>query len=91
MRPQFGLALTCCLLTGCNTGQSPSLTQRALVGEYVYRSVDTSVDKPTDHQFDHLTLKGNGTYELVQGDQQRPGLKKPASGTSSQAIPPMSS
>ena len=76
MRSQFHLALTCCLLTGCNTGQPPSLTQEALVGDYVYRSVDTSVDKPTDHQFDHLTLKGDGTYDLVQGGSTKARSEK---------------
>jgi hypothetical protein len=76
MRPLFQLALTCCLLTGCNTGQSPSLTQEALVGDYVYRSVDTSVDKPTDHQFDHLVLKADGTYDLVQGGSTKARSEK---------------
>jgi hypothetical protein len=66
MNAQFRLALTCCcLLTGCNTSQPPPLNRQALAGNYVYRSVDTSVDKPTDHQFDHLVLKADGTYDLV--------------------------
>lgn len=67
MRPQFRLALMCCLVTGCSASPSLPLTQQALAGNYVYRSVDTSVDKPTDHQFDRLVLKANGTYDLVQG------------------------
>ncbi len=44
MRPQLPLALTCCLLADCNTGQSSTLTQQTLVGSYVYRFVDISVD-----------------------------------------------
>jgi hypothetical protein len=76
MRPPFLLALTCWVLAGCNTGQSPSFTQQALVGDYVYRSVDTSVDKPTDHQFDHLTLKADGTYDLVQGGSTKARSEK---------------
>lgn len=67
MRLWFSFALLCFVLAGCNAGQSPSPTRQVLVGNYVYRSVDTSVDKPTDHQFDHLTLNADGTYDLVQG------------------------
>jgi hypothetical protein len=76
MRPQFTFALTCCLLTGCNTGQSSAVTQQVLVGSYLYRSVDTSVDKPTDHQFDHLILNADGTYDLVQGGSTKTRSEK---------------
>ena len=77
MNAQFRLALTCCcLLTGCNTSQPPPLNQPALAGSYVYRSVDTSVDKPTDHQFDRLVLKADGTYDLVQGGSTKARSEK---------------
>lgn len=66
MRPLFGVALlTCCVLSGCNTAQPP-VTRDALVGNYVYKSGDPE-GKPTDHEWDHLTLKADGKYELVQG------------------------
>ena len=42
----------------------------------MYRSVDISVDKPTDHQFDHLTLRADGTYDLVQGGSTKAKSEK---------------
>jgi hypothetical protein len=76
MRPHLRLALPCCLLAGCSASQSISLTQQALAGNYVYRSVDTSVDRPTDHEFDHLTLRSDGTYQLVQGGSTKAKSEK---------------
>jgi hypothetical protein len=64
------------ILTGCHTGLPPSFTRQTVAGSYVYRSVDTSVDKPTDHQFDHLTLNENGTYDLVQGGSTKARTEK---------------
>jgi hypothetical protein len=88
MRPQLPLALTCCLLAGCNTGQSSALTQQTLVGSYVYRSVDTSVDKPTEHEFDRLTLKADGTYDLVQGGSTKARSEKTGGWTIQPGDPP---
>jgi hypothetical protein len=88
MRPPLPFALTCLLLTGCNTDQSSALTQQTLVGSYVYRSVDTSVDKPTDHQFDRLTLKADGTYDLVQGGSTKARSEKTGQWTIQPGDPP---
>ncbi len=43
------------------------------------KSGDTSVDKATDHQFDHLTFKAAGTYELVQGGSTKARSEKNSS------------
>jgi hypothetical protein len=88
MNSPFRLALACCLLTGCNASQSPPVSQQALVGSYVYRSVDTSVDKPTDHQFDHLVLKADGTYDLVQGGSTKARSEKTGGWTIQPGDPP---
>ena len=58
------LTLTACFLGGC-TSQSPASGQ-ALVGNYVYKSHDPG-DKVSDHEWDRLTLQGDGKYDLVQG------------------------
>jgi hypothetical protein len=76
MRLQYCFALICCLLVGCHADQSPSPTRQALAGNYVYRSVDTSVDRSTDHQFDRLTLNTDGTYDLVQGGSTKARSEK---------------
>lgn len=81
-------ALMCCLLTGCNTSQPPPLNQQALAGNYVCRSVDTSVDKPTDHQLDRLTLKADGTYDLVQGGSTKARSEKTGGWTIQPGDPP---
>lgn len=36
------------------------------MGSYAYQSQDPE-GKPTDHEFDHLTLRADGKYDLVQG------------------------
>ena len=66
MRRIFALAwLTCCMLAGCNTTQPP-VTRDMLVGSYIYKSEDPE-DKTTDHEWDRLTLRADGKYDLVQG------------------------
>jgi hypothetical protein len=66
MRLYFGLAmLVCCALTGCHTPQQ-SIARENLVGTYVYRSEDPEA-RPTDHEWDRLTLEADGKYHLVQG------------------------
>lgn len=42
----------------------------------MYSSVDASVHKTTDHQFDHLTLRADGTYDLVQGGSTKAKSEK---------------
>ncbi|MBO9575317.1 MAG: hypothetical protein J7494_06255 [Sphingobium sp.] len=61
--------LTCSALVGCQ-GPAP-VKQDLLVGEYVYKSEDPD-DKPTDHELDHLTLRRDGRYLLVQGGSTKP-------------------
>jgi hypothetical protein len=58
------LTLTACFLAGC-TSQSPA-SRQALVGNYVYKSQDPE-GKASDHEWDRLTLQGDGKYDLVQG------------------------
>lgn len=55
--------LACCALAGCHA--APPVTRDALVGSYAYQSQDPE-GKPTDHEFDHLTLQADGKYDLVQ-------------------------
>ena len=61
--------LACCALAGCHA--APPVTRDALVGNYVYKSEDPE-DKPTDHEWEHLTLQGDGKYDLVQGGPTKP-------------------
>ena len=56
--------VACCALAGCHA--APPVTREALVGSYAYQSQDPE-GKPTDHEFDHLTLQADGKYDLVQG------------------------
>jgi hypothetical protein len=75
MRLQFGLVvLAFCVLTGCRTTQ-PLITRGALVGSYIYKSEDPE-NKPTDHEWDHLTLQADGHYDLVQGGPTKPKSEK---------------
>jgi hypothetical protein len=59
--------LGACLLSGCRTSDAIPSNPRAFAGVYSYRSVDTSADKPTDHELDRLTLQPGGRYVLVRG------------------------
>lgn len=89
MRPPLGqMVLMCCLLTGCQGAESRSITRQALVGDYGYKSVDTSVDKATDHQLDRLTLKADGTYKLVQGGSTKARSEKNGSWSIEPGDPP---
>jgi len=58
------LMLACCVLAGCHP--QPPVTREALVGNYTYMSKDPA-SKATDHNLDHLLLRSDGTYDLVQG------------------------
>ena len=59
--------LASCLLVGCQTDHAIPMDRQSYVGSYTYKSVDMSVDKPTDHELDRLVLKTDGRYLLVQG------------------------
>jgi hypothetical protein len=64
------LILASCVLAGCRTKQ-PSIERAALVGTYVYHSEDPE-GRSTDHEWDRLTLQGDGKYDLVQGGPTKP-------------------
>jgi hypothetical protein len=67
MKPQLELlALTtmASVLGGC-TSQSAA-SRQAVVGSYVYHSRDPAT-KASEHEWDRLTLKADGKYDLVQG------------------------
>lgn len=66
------VTLVCCLIAGCHTDHVVPAGQQSYMGVYAYKSVDTSVDKPTDHEHDQLTLQPDGTYILVQGGSTKP-------------------
>ena len=59
------LTLACCALAGCHAKQPP-VTREALVGSYTYVSKDPA-STPTNHNLDHLVLRADGTYDLVEG------------------------
>ena len=68
MNPRFRLALlllACCAFAGCHTAQPP-VTREALAGSYTYVSEDPE-SQATDHNFSHLILRSDGTYDLVEG------------------------
>lgn len=56
--------LACGALAGCHA--APPVTRDALVGSYVYQS-QAPEGKPTDHEWDRLTLQEDGKYDLMQG------------------------
>jgi len=60
----------CCVLAGCRTSQ-PSVARDALIGSYVYRSEDPE-GRATDHDLDHLVLRPDGKYDLIQGGSTKP-------------------
>jgi hypothetical protein len=57
--------ITCCALTACTSTQAiPS--ESALVGVYRYHSEEPGV-RMEDHRLDRLTLRADGSYELIEG------------------------
>jgi hypothetical protein len=66
VRAQFAIALFACFaLAGCHANEQ-AVTRDALVGSYSYISHDPD-GKSTDHAWDHLALKADGKYDLVEG------------------------
>ena len=70
------VVLGCCALAGCGTSQP--IKREMLVGTYVYRSEDPE-DKPTNHNFDRLTLQADGSYDFVQGGSTKPKTERTGS------------
>jgi hypothetical protein len=68
--------LASCMIAGCHTDQPIPSNRQSFVGNYVYKSVDTSVDKATDHELDRLTLQADGKYDLVQGGSTKARSEK---------------
>lgn len=63
------LMLASCALAGCHTTQPP-VTRGALVGSYAYVSQDPE-SRATDHNLNHLVLRSNGEYDLVEGGRTK--------------------
>ena len=71
MTLQLQLAVVgCCVLTGCRTTQL-AVTRETVVGAYVYKSEDPE-GRATDHNLDHLVLRSDGKYDLVEGGSTKP-------------------
>jgi hypothetical protein len=74
MKPYLTMAiLACFVLAGCSP--APPVKRDVLIGNYVYKSEDPE-NKPTDHEWDHLTLQADGKYDLVQGGPTKPKSEK---------------
>jgi hypothetical protein len=54
-----------CVLPGCHKTQPP-ITRESLVGSYTYVSEDPE-SRASDHNLNHLILRLDGTYDLVEG------------------------
>jgi hypothetical protein len=68
MKLRFGLVTlvaACYVLVGCHTAQAPA-TQELLTGSYTFHSEDPE-SRATDHNLNHLVLKSDGTYNLIEG------------------------
>jgi len=74
MRLRLQAALLACLvLAGCHTEPQPPITPGVVVGEYVYHSEDLRpLVRASDHEWDHLALRADGEYDLVQGGTTKP-------------------
>jgi hypothetical protein len=63
-----------CVLAGCHSTQ-PTVTREVLVGSYTYHSEDPE-SLATDHNLDHLVLRPDGTYDLVEGGTTKAASEK---------------
>jgi hypothetical protein len=61
--------LAFCVLVACHTAQPP-VTQETLVGSYAYVSQDPG-SRAADHNLNHLILRSDGTYDLVEGGRTK--------------------
>jgi hypothetical protein len=59
------LMLACFALAGCHANQT-LISHEVLIGSYGYLSKDPATS-PTDHNLDHLVLRADWTYDLVEG------------------------
>jgi hypothetical protein len=59
------------MVAGCHTSQQRFINRDVLIGNYVYKSEDPE-NRPTDHEWDHLILRADGKYNLVQGGPTKP-------------------
>jgi hypothetical protein len=66
------LVVATCASVGCRTTQPP-ITQELVAGNYTFVSKDPET-RASDHNLNHLTLRSNGTYELIKGGTTEPTL-----------------
>ena len=66
--------LVCFALAGCRASETP-VTRDAVIGSYVYNSQDPE-GRPTEHEWDHLTIRADGTYNLVEGGPTKPKAER---------------
>jgi hypothetical protein len=59
------LVVATCALVGCRT-TPPPVTKELVTGSYTFVSEDPE-SRATDHNLNHLVLKSDGTYDLVEG------------------------
>ena len=59
------LVVATCALVGCHT-TPPPVTQELVAGSYTFVSKDPE-SRATDHNLNHLVLRLDGTYDLVEG------------------------
>jgi hypothetical protein len=71
-RPAIPTLACCIFMSGCTT---PPIAREAVVGSYAYVSEDPE-NRATDHEWDHLTLQVDGTYDLVQGGPTKAKTEK---------------
>lgn len=76
MKLRFGLVILVagCALVGCHTAQPPA-TQQLLTGNYSFVSEDPE-SRARDHNLNHLVLKSDGTYDLIEGGTIRATSEK---------------
>jgi hypothetical protein len=67
------MAVSCALL-GCHKTQAP-VTPGALAGTYRFVSKDPE-GRATDYDLNHLVLKSDGTYDLVEGGTTKAVLER---------------
>lgn len=61
-------------LVGCHTTQPP-VTQELIAGNYTFVSKDPE-SRVTDHNLNHLILRSDETYDLVEGGSTKPVSEK---------------